>query len=215
VITRTWLKSYIRAILVDNDPNGPFEFTDGVMNPAINESVIAIARLRPEEFAETIELAWDETSMGYRLPDTHDRLLFVLGHLRDNKLRALKGMTYAEATDCDSCWLHSDSQIVSTFVWSAHDPRSVRTNGKYQDGDKIVASASKLPSLSANDEELPVPIGYLPELIDHTFKRLYQIESMSQGQQNYHDQLFRQGSALKLQTDNARNPIAASNEASG
>lgn len=207
MIKRDQLRDYLRAILKDLTP-GVVEFDDAVMNPAINEAVIAVARLRPEEFATVVSIAWDASSNAYKLDPAYDRILYVHGTLRDGQLRALKPRTPGEATDENPCWPHGEDPATH-FIWTAHDPRRVYINGERDATEQLRATVSQLPGLDSSDGDIALSISYLPDVVDHTFKRLYQIESNTQGIQQYHDQLFRQGISNKLSADNSRSPVSA------
>lgn len=186
-------------------------FPQSVRYRALQEAVIAIARLRPDQFATRIDLAYDAASDSYKLPSSHDVLISVLGMRVGGKIRSLRAVTDAELThESSGCWrAGQDTPVMPQhFVWSPGEPRTIYVDG-YQPTGVLVVTASKIDVLAVdgNATSLALPYSFFPELIDFAMSRLYARQDGSIGDAAYYLSRFRSMIDDRLNSDGLYNPL--------
>jgi len=206
---------HVKRLLVEyEDTDELAAFPQSVRFRAIEEAVIAIARLRPDLFAKTVDAAYDADTDSFQLPAECDYPREVIG-LRDSETRrimSLRSSTEADRVDQDACWRtdQGDEASPTYYVWSPHAPRNFYIDG-YRPSDTLVITASGFDGFDVNGNvtELPLPYTYFPEIVDYALSRLYAREDTSAGDSNFYLQRFNQLMNDQLGTDRNRNPLQA------
>ena len=204
--------SHLKGVLAEErDSADEAAFPQSVRRQALQEAVVAIARLRPDQFAESIELDYDSDGDAYVLPDANDYLLEVIG-LKDSdgNVQTLFPSSYAELTKNSPCWRTDQSKEVQpqNFAWSPAAPRLVYVNG-YKPNSKLMVIASNLSAatVSGTGDTLALPYSFFPEMIDYALSRLYSREDTGAGDASYHLSRFTQLMNNRAETDQMRNPL--------
>jgi len=207
------LDGYLKRLLAEaNDSEIDAAFPQTVRFRAIQEAALAVARLRPDAYAQRVELPYDPAQDAFFLSQALDYLLEVVGIRIDGQVHSLRASSDAERIKDDPCWRQNRTDIKTPeyFVWNPTSPRLVVVDG-YQPDATIVAVASNLGTLpvDGNASEINAPYSFFPDIIDHALARCYSLEDTSAGESSFYQQRFTQGVGNKVSTDQARNPMVA------
>lgn len=208
----------LKRLLVENEDteeNGA-AFPQPARYRALQEAVIAVARLRPDMFSTTIKIAFDADTRSYKLADNYEYPLEVLGIIsEDGCVRSLRSSTEADKIDDGACWRLCDNNTSDVdpthFVWSYENPRCIYIDGSAKDTDKLLVTSFTLDGchVDGNATNLKAPYSYFPEIIDYALSRLYAREDTSAGDSSFYLNRFNQMINDRMGIDRNRNPLAA------
>lgn len=205
--------AYLKRLLTeDDDADETAAFPQSGRYRVLQEAVIAIMRMRPDQFSDRVELPYDSVTDAYVLPTTHEYLLEVIGLNIAGKIHVLQPSTTSERNNDSPCWREdrTTESMPNYFVWSRTSPRHVYIDG-YKPASSLVVIASTLNGFSVNGSAtvIPLPYSFFPELIDYALSRCFAREDTSGGDAAYYLTRHRGLMEDRMNSDSLSNPIIA------
>lgn len=203
---------YLKLLLVE-DKDVDTAFPQSARYRALQEAVIAYARLRPDQYAVLRQITYNNTLNAFELDDEFDRFLEFYGLEVGGEFSALQVKTPAQMYRENShCWRTRNDKATS-FVWSPSTPRIAFIDGTADEnnGQRLICSVSLIDQTVDGNAgtDLKAPMSALPDIIDYALRRMYTREDTSAGIEQQYAQSFRSGVSGHQNIDTVYNPLTA------